>query len=64
MYVAPTFGGFLLLALPATFDAGAGTSLISWYLFDKGNVVEYYRSLERMEAAADARRASDSDVGA
>jgi len=38
--------------------------LVGWYLFDKENVVTYYRSLEKVEAAEDARRASSRGVGA
>lgn len=30
--------------------------LVGWYLFDKENVVEYYRSLQKAEAADEARR--------
>jgi hypothetical protein len=51
--VAGAVASLLLLAI-----------LVGWYLFDRENVVEYYRSLEKMEAAADARRASNSNVGA
>jgi uncharacterized membrane protein YtjA (UPF0391 family) len=34
--------------------------LVGWYLFDKENVVEYYRSLEKKEAAEEARRVLES----
>lgn len=37
--------------------------LVGWYLFDKENVVEYYRSLEKAESAAEARRASQRSDG-
>lgn len=32
--------------------------LVLWYLFDKENVVGYYRSLEKLEAAEEARRSA------
>jgi hypothetical protein len=38
--------------------------LVGWYLFDKENVVAYYRSLERLEAAEEARKASARGIGA
>jgi len=31
--------------------------VVGWYLFDKDNVVAYYRGLEKSEAAAELRRA-------
>jgi len=38
--------------------------LVGWYLFGKENVVEYYRSLDRLAAAEQARRAGHGGVGA
>jgi hypothetical protein len=38
--------------------------LVAWYLFDKENVVAYYRSLEKGEAAEEARRVAQRSVGA
>jgi uncharacterized membrane protein YtjA (UPF0391 family) len=38
--------------------------LVWWYLFDKDNVVDYYRSLEKTEAAEEARRVAQRGVGA
>ena len=38
--------------------------LVWWYLFDKENVVEYYRGLAKLEAAAEARREAQRGVGA
>ena len=38
--------------------------LVWWYLFDKENVVAYYRSLEKAEAAEEARRVAQRRVGA
>jgi uncharacterized membrane protein YtjA (UPF0391 family) len=37
--------------------------LVGWYLFDKENVVHYYKSLEKLEAAEQARRVAHSGVG-
>ena len=50
--------------------AGAVASLLVfmvvawWYLFEKDNVVEYYRALEKLEAAEATRRASKASDGA
>jgi hypothetical protein len=49
-------GGVAALLLPMV--------LAGWYLFDKENVVEYYRALEKVEAAANARRAAHIGGGA
>ena len=38
--------------------------LVWWYLFEKENVVEYYRSLAKLEAAEEARRNAQPGVGA
>jgi uncharacterized membrane protein YtjA (UPF0391 family) len=38
--------------------------LVGWYLFDKDNVVEYYKSLEKLEASEAARRETHHGVGA
>ena len=43
--VAAAIASFLLVLI-----------LVGWYLFDKENVVEYYRSLQKAEAAEEARR--------
>src|SRR2546430_4040721 len=54
--------GFGWAAAGMTGVAGAVASLllllvlVGWYLFDKENVVTYYRSLEKLEAAEHARR--------